>query len=140
MSVRRILGFFSDRRGQARLDSDLRAHYVVLDGVGGEALSAPQSARVVTISAGGCCLAVAGLAAGQFHLTRCLEAPEDNPLLVTVQGAGVPAWRLLGLVRWTNREMRPDDETMPFRVGLQWAPGGGPPPGWRRHLAHTARD
>lgn len=137
MSVRRLFGFLTDRRGQGRQESDLAASFVVLAGTDGEPVGPAQTARVVNISAGGGCLAVAGLAVGQFHLTRCLEAPEDHPLVLTIQGGGL-VWRLRGWVRWTNREMEPANETLPFRVGLQWEPGAGPPRGWQRQLARTS--
>ncbi len=140
MSVRRIWGFLADRRGQVRRESDLAASFVVLAGAGGEPLGPARAARLINVSAGGGCLALASLAVGQFHLTRCLEAPEEHPLLLTVQADGGRSWRLRGWVRWTNREMQPADEAMPFRVGLQWEPGSGPPRGWQKQLARTTGD
>ncbi|MFH1059100.1 MAG: hypothetical protein V1797_10560 [Pseudomonadota bacterium] len=140
VSVRRIWGLFGERRGLGRVEQNLAVSFVVLAGSTGEPVGPAQAARMVNLSAGGGCLAVAGLALGAFHLFRCLETPEEHPLVVTVPTRGGLAWRLRGQIRWTNREMQPEDGTLPFRVGLQWESGAGPPADWRRQLALTTGD
>lgn len=140
VSVRRIWGLFGERRGLGRVEQNQAVSFVVLAGCDGRPVGPSQAARMVNISAGGCCLAMASLAVGAFHIFRCLETPEEHPLVLTVETGGGGVWRLRGRVRWTNREMQPEDAALPFRVGLQWEPGAGPPAGWRRQLARATGD
>ena len=139
-ALRKILGLAGERRGQPRQACDLPAQYVVLGGEAMAPLGEPRPARVVNLSPAGCCLAVASLTLDRFHLTRCLESPEDFPLEVILPGRQGQVWRGRGWVRWTNRapamEKAPPaggpaaDHGLPFRVGVQWC-AGGLPEGWR---------
>ena len=127
-TLKRVLSFMGERRKDGRDQARLPAEFLVWSAEGQAWLVEPQPAVVVSLSASGCCLAVASLNLDRFHLTRCLESPEDYPLEVILDGPQGQVWRVRGWVRWTNRVG--EDDPLPFRVGVQWT-AVGLPDGWR---------
>ena len=123
-TLRKVISFVNERRRQPREETHFPARFVVLSPDGRTELAEPRLGRVLNLSADGCCLAVASLNLDRFHLTRCLESPEDYPLELVIQGPEGQRWRVRGCVRWTNREVQAAD--LPFRVGLEWITKGLP--------------
>lgn len=108
--------FCAERRANSRREVGLSAQFVVRESFSGKRLSPACSALVQNLSPKGCCLSLARLDCGGFHLHRCLEAPQDYILEVTLAPFNSYSRHFSAEVRWLNREM--DDHGLPFRAGL----------------------
>ena len=111
--------FCVERRSNPRRDTTLAAELVVLESFSGKRLSPACSGRVLNLSRRGCCLALGRLDCGGFHLHRCLEAPQDYILELTLAPFNGYSRQFAAEVRWLNREM--GDHGLPFRVGLAFS-------------------
>ncbi|MCF8041554.1 MAG: hypothetical protein K9K65_17325 [Desulfarculaceae bacterium] len=108
--------FCVDRRANSRREVGLAAEFVVRENFSGKRLSTACPAQVLNLSPKGCCLALSRLDCGGFHLHRCLEAPQDYILDLTLAPFNGYSRQFSAEVRWLNREM--DDHGLPFRAGL----------------------
>ncbi|MCB2191630.1 MAG: hypothetical protein KQI62_08695 [Deltaproteobacteria bacterium] len=110
--------FCVERRIDTRREAYLEARFLVCDGFSGKRLSRSCPAQVLNFSLRGCCLALGRLDCGGFHLHRCLEAPQDYILQLSIDPRNGDARQYTAELRWINREL--DDHAMPFRAGLEF--------------------
>ncbi len=112
--------FCVERRAAVRRESEIAVEFVVRDSFSGKLLSPPCPGQVIDLSPRDCCLALGQLDCGGFHLHRCLEAPQDYVLELSLKEKQGRVRRYQAEVRWLNRELEAQD--LPFRAGLVFSP------------------
>lgn len=125
----KLFGKFVEKRRGSRVQTRLEGVFRVLGPGTTDGLTKERPCLLLNISEQGCNLATAGLNLDGFNLLQCLEDPSARPLEIKVAAAPNIQWPLKGRLRWVNRE--DDTPETPFRLGIDFEPGCGPPPGWQ---------
>ena len=119
-----------ERRREIRVDVCVKARIRVVEAQTDTPVTSWCDANTINLSDKGFCLALASLSLEGFHLTRCLQSPEEYLIGVEMFPASKAPWQMTAEVKWIDRQM--DEEDFSFRLGAALVKGL--PQGWRRML------
>jgi len=91
-----------ERRGGGRRSVAMEAAYRVMDAITRGPVTAERPGRVSDISQQGCRLELVDEGPGFAELKRCLAAPNDYLVELSLRPATGGTWRLAGKVRWIH--------------------------------------
>ena len=119
-----------DRRREVRLEGRVKARILVVNANTREAVTSLHEANIINMSSKGLCLALTSPSLEGFHLTRCLQSPDEYLIGVDILFPNSGPWRVMAEVKWIDRRM--DEDDFCFRLGA--AVFDEFPAGWQRML------